>query len=195
MPSRLRMRRRNHAGGSGSADPGELKLRGMVICLLREWIRGNRRLDGHRSSCRSAPGNMPRMIKAMLGNWKSRWTVSRSINWSTVAEATRAMLPVRLRSLFCSTLSRHWKVISTRSSGDCRGDSQADVSQGTYEISVVLTRIFRGGLYALLGKTRRRASIHHKPWFEMARQFTDEWDQISFPILTYDTLPLHISNQ
>jgi len=54
----------------------------------------------------------------------------------------------------------------------------------------VLTRIFRA---ALLRITRQepgaREQYTDKPWFEMARQFTDEWDQISFDP-DYDTLPL-----
>src|SRR5258708_37439705 len=58
------------------------------------------------------------------------------------------------------------------------------VSEGTYEI-VRTHQDFQGRhYYALLGKNPlAREQYTDKPWFEMARQFTDEWDQISFVFL------------
>lgn len=64
------------------------------------------------------------------------------------------------------------------------------VSRETYEI-IRTHQDFQGRhYYALLGKDPEARSLYtDEPWFEMARKFTDEWDQISFDP-EYDTLPL-----
>jgi len=64
------------------------------------------------------------------------------------------------------------------------------VSQETYEI-IRTHQDFQGRhYYALLGKDpEARSQYIQQPWFEMARKFTDEWDQTSFDP-EYDTLPL-----
>ncbi len=64
------------------------------------------------------------------------------------------------------------------------------VSQETYEI-VRTHQDFQGRhYYALMGKNpEARQQYAGEPWYELARRFTDEWDQTSFDP-DYETLPL-----
>lgn len=64
------------------------------------------------------------------------------------------------------------------------------VSRETYEI-IRTHQDFQGRhYYALMGKDpEARRQYVDEPWFEMARRFTDEWDQTAFDP-EYDTLPL-----
>ena len=64
------------------------------------------------------------------------------------------------------------------------------VSRETYEI-IRTHQDFQGRhYYALLGKDpEARHQYADEPWFDMARRFTDEWDQTAFDP-EYDTLPL-----
>jgi predicted HD phosphohydrolase len=64
------------------------------------------------------------------------------------------------------------------------------VSRETYEI-IRTHQDFQGRhYYALIGKDpEARRQYTDEPWFEMARRFTDEWDQAAFDP-EYDTLPL-----
>lgn len=64
------------------------------------------------------------------------------------------------------------------------------VSRETYEI-VRTHQDFQGRhYYALLGKDpEARRAYAGEPWYALACQFTDEWDQTSFDP-SYDTLPL-----
>ena len=64
------------------------------------------------------------------------------------------------------------------------------VSRETYEI-IRTHQDFQGRhYYALIGKDpEARHQYADEPWFEMARRFTDEWDQTAFDP-EYDTLPL-----
>lgn len=64
------------------------------------------------------------------------------------------------------------------------------VSRETYEI-VRTHQDFQGRhYYALMGRDpNARAQYVNEPWYALAEQFTDEWDQTSFDP-AYDTLPL-----
>ncbi|MGA9769839.1 MAG: HD domain-containing protein [Blastocatellia bacterium] len=64
------------------------------------------------------------------------------------------------------------------------------VSRETYEI-IRTHQDFQGRhYYALIGKDPEARRLYaDEPWFEMARRFTDEWDQAAFDP-EYDTLPL-----
>ncbi|MBK6799641.1 MAG: HD domain-containing protein [Acidobacteria bacterium] len=64
------------------------------------------------------------------------------------------------------------------------------VSHETYQI-VRTHQDFQGKhYYALMGKDpNARSKYENEPWFEMAKKFTDEWDQASFDP-DYETLPL-----
>jgi predicted HD phosphohydrolase len=63
------------------------------------------------------------------------------------------------------------------------------VSQETYEI-IRTHQDFQGKhYYALIGRNPdARRNYENEPWFELAKKFTDEWDQTSFDP-AYDTLP------
>lgn len=63
------------------------------------------------------------------------------------------------------------------------------VSRETYEI-IRTHQDFQGRhYYALMGRDpEARKQYEQEPWFELAKQFTDEWDQTSFDP-EYDTLP------
>ncbi len=67
---------------------------------------------------------------------------------------------------------------------------KAYVSHETYEI-IRTHQDFQGRhYYALMGKNPNARSQYEKEsWYESARQFTDEWDQVAFDH-EYDTLPL-----
>jgi predicted HD phosphohydrolase len=64
------------------------------------------------------------------------------------------------------------------------------VSPDTYQI-IRTHQDFQGRhYYALLGKdAEARRQYVNEPWYELACQFTDEWDQVAFDP-EYDTLPL-----
>jgi hypothetical protein len=64
------------------------------------------------------------------------------------------------------------------------------VSRETYEI-IRTHQDFQGRhYYALMGKDpEARRQYENEPWYAMATQFTDEWDQAAFDP-AYDTLPL-----
>ncbi len=64
------------------------------------------------------------------------------------------------------------------------------VSGETYEI-IRTHQDFQGKhYYALMGKDPdARRQYVNEPWFDLAKKFTDEWDQASFDP-NYDTLPL-----
>lgn len=64
------------------------------------------------------------------------------------------------------------------------------VSRETYEI-IRTHQDFQGRhYYALIGKDpEARHQYENEPWYAMATQFTDEWDQAAFDP-AYDTLPL-----
>ena len=64
------------------------------------------------------------------------------------------------------------------------------VSETTYHI-IRTHQDFQGRLYyALMGKdANARAQYANEPWYALAEQFTDEWDQTAFDP-AYDTLPL-----
>lgn len=64
------------------------------------------------------------------------------------------------------------------------------VSRETYEI-IRTHQDFQGRhYYALIGRDpEARRQYEGQPWYELARRFTDEWDQTSFDP-EYDTLPL-----
>ncbi|HWQ31238.1 MAG TPA: HD domain-containing protein [Blastocatellia bacterium] len=63
------------------------------------------------------------------------------------------------------------------------------VSRETYEI-IRTHQDFQGRhYYALMGRDpNARDQYAHEPWYKLAEQFTDEWDQTSFDP-EYDTLP------
>jgi predicted HD phosphohydrolase len=64
------------------------------------------------------------------------------------------------------------------------------VSRETYEV-VRTHQDFQGRhYYALMGRDpEARRQYEGQPWYELARRFTDDWDQTSFDP-EYDTLPL-----
>jgi predicted HD phosphohydrolase len=64
------------------------------------------------------------------------------------------------------------------------------VSRETYEV-VRTHQDFQGRhYYALIGRDpEARRQYEGQPWYELARRFTDDWDQTSFDP-EYDTLPL-----
>ena len=136
---------------------------------------------------------MPRMIKAMLGQLEEQvdgFAVNQLEH--SLQTATRAVRAGATEELIVAALCHDLgKVISIENHPAIAAEIlKPYVSQETYEI-VRTHQDFQGRhYYALLGKNpAEREQYIDKPWFEMARQFTDEWDQTSFDP-DYDTLPL-----
>jgi len=136
---------------------------------------------------------MPRMIKAMLGQLEEQidgFAVNQLEH--SLQTATRAVRAGATEELIVAALCHDiGKVISIENHPAIAAEIlKPYVSQETYEI-VRTHQDFQGRhYYALLGRDpAAREQYADQPWFAVACQFTDEWDQTSFDS-DYDTLPL-----
>ena len=136
---------------------------------------------------------MPQVIRRMLGQLEEQvdgFAVNQLEH--SLQTATRALRAGATEELIVAALCHDiGKVISIENHPAIAAEIlKPYVSQETYEI-VRTHQDFQGRhYYALLGKSpEAREQYTGQPWFEMARQFTDEWDQTAFNP-DYDTLPL-----
>ena len=136
---------------------------------------------------------MPQVIRKMLGQLEEQvdgFTVNQLEH--SLQTATRAVRAGATEELIVAALCHDiGKVISIENHPAIAAEIlKPYVSQETYEI-VRTHQDFQGRhYYALLGKDpEAREQYTGQPWFEMACQFTDEWDQTAFSP-DYDTLPL-----
>lgn len=136
---------------------------------------------------------MPQVIRKMLGQLEEQvdgFAVNQLEH--SLQTATRAMRAGASEELIVAALCHDiGKVISIENHPAIAAEIlKPYVSRETYEI-VRTHQDFQGRhYYALLGKNpEAREQYTGQPWFEMARKFTDEWDQTAFNP-DYDTLPL-----
>lgn len=136
---------------------------------------------------------MPQVIRKMLGQLEEQvdgFAVNQLEH--SLQTATRAMRAGATEELIVAALCHDiGKVISIENHPAIAAEIlKPYVSPETYEI-VRTHQDFQGRhYYALLGKNpEAREQYTGQPWFEVARQFTDEWDQTAFNP-DYDTLPL-----
>ena len=136
---------------------------------------------------------MPQMIRKMLGQLEEQvdgFAVNQLEH--SLQTATRAVRAGASEELIVGALCHDiGKVVSLENHPAIAAEIlKPYVSQTTYEI-VRTHQDFQGRhYYALLGKNpEARAQYTDQPWFDLACQFTDEWDQTSFDP-DYDTLPL-----
>ena len=136
---------------------------------------------------------MPQVIRKMLGQLEEQvdgFAVNQLEH--SLQTATRALRAGATEELIVAALCHDiGKVISIENHPAIAAEIlKPYVSQETYEI-VRTHQDFQGRhYYALLGKNpEAREQYTGRPWFEMACQFTDEWDQTAFNP-DYDTLPL-----
>jgi predicted HD phosphohydrolase len=136
---------------------------------------------------------MPEIIKSMLRQLKEQvdgFAVDQLQHG--LQTATRAVRDGASEELVVAALCHDiGKVISVYNHPAIAAEIlQPYVSRETYEI-VRTHQDFQGKhYYALLGKDPdARRQYENEPWFELAKKFTDEWDQASFDP-HYDTLPL-----
>ena len=136
---------------------------------------------------------MPQMIKTMLRQLEEQ-VDGFAINQleHCLQTATRAVRAGASEELIVAALCHDiGKVISIENHPAIAAEIlKPYVSHETYEI-VRTHQDFQGlHYYALLGRDPgARGQYADQPWFEVALQFTDEWDQTSFDS-DYDTLPL-----
>jgi len=136
---------------------------------------------------------MPQVIRKMLAQLEEQvdgFTVNQLEH--SLQTATRAVRAGATEELIVAALCHDiGKVISIENHPAIAAEIlKPYVSPETYEI-VRTHQDFQGRhYYALLGKDpEAREQYTGQPWFEMACQFTDEWDQTAFSP-DYDTLPL-----
>jgi predicted HD phosphohydrolase len=136
---------------------------------------------------------MPQVIKKMLGQLEEQvdgFAVNQLEH--SLQTATRAVRAGATEELIVAALCHDiGKVISIENHPAIAAEIlKPYVSRETYEI-VRTHQDFQGRhYYALLGKDpEAREQYTGQTWFEMACQFTDEWDQTAFNP-DYDTLPL-----
>lgn len=136
---------------------------------------------------------MPQVIKAMLAKLEEQvdgFAVNQLHHG--LQTATRAARDGASEEMIVAALCHDiGKVISVENHPAIAAEIlKPYVSRETYEI-VRTHQDFQGRhYYALMGKDpEARGQYAAEPWFEMARRFTDEWDQTSFDP-DYDTLPL-----
>ncbi len=136
---------------------------------------------------------MPEIIKAMLqqlGEQVDGFAVNQLQHG--LQTATRALRDGASEELIIAALCHDiGKVISVENHPAISAEIlKPYISPETYEI-VRTHQDFQGKhYYSLLGKDPdARRKYTSEPWYELARKFTDEWDQISFDP-NYDTLAL-----
>ena len=136
---------------------------------------------------------MPQVIKTMLGQLEEQvdgFAVNQLEH--CLQTATRAVRAGASEELVVAALCHDiGKVVSIDNHPAIAAEIlKPYVSHEIYEI-VRTHQDFQGRhYYALLGKDpSAREQYSDQPWFDAARQFTDEWDQTSFDP-DYDTLPL-----
>lgn len=136
---------------------------------------------------------MPKIIKAMLTQLEEQVDgfavnqLEHGLQTATRAERDGASEEMIVAAL-CHDIG---KVISVENHPAIAAEIlKPYVSRETYEI-IRTHQDFQGRhYYALMGKDpEARRQYADEPWFEMARRFTDEWDQTAFDP-EYDTLPL-----
>jgi predicted HD phosphohydrolase len=135
---------------------------------------------------------MPQVIKTMLRQLEEQvdgFAVNQLQH--SLQTATRAVRAGASKELVVAALCHDiGKVISIENHPAIAAEILRPwVSPETYEI-IRTHQDFQGRhYYALLGKDpSAREQYADQPWFNAARQFTDEWDQTSFDP-DYDTLP------
>ena len=153
---------------------------------IEDWMVIAKAVDQRRAA-------MPRVIKTMLGQLEAQvdgFAVNQLEH--CLQTATRALRAGAGEELIVAALCHDiGKVISIENHPAIAAEIlKPYVSPETYEI-VRTHQDFQGRhYYALLGKDpAAREQYADRPWFELAQQFTDEWDQTSFDP-DYDTLPL-----
>jgi predicted HD phosphohydrolase len=136
---------------------------------------------------------MPSVIKSMLAQLEEQvdgFAVNQLMHG--LQTATRAERDGASQELIVAALCHDiGKVISVENHPAIAAEIlKPYVSRETYEI-VRTHQDFQGRhYYALIGKDpEARRQYQDEPWFDLARRFTDEWDQTSFDP-EYDTLPL-----
>jgi predicted HD phosphohydrolase len=136
---------------------------------------------------------MPQIIKAMLLKLEEQvdgFAVNQLQHG--LQTATRALRAGASEELIVAALCHDiGKVISVTNHPAIAAEIlKPYVSAETYEI-VRTHQDFQGRhYYALMGKDpEARSQYVGQPWYALAEQFTDEWDQASFDP-QYDTLPL-----
>ena len=137
--------------------------------------------------------SMPQVIRRMLGQLEEQvdgFAVNQLEH--SLQTATRAVRAEASEELIVAALCHDiGKVVSLENHPAIAAEIlKPYVSQETYEI-VRTHQDFQGRhYYAFLGKDpEAREQYTNRPWFAMACQVTDEWDQTSFDP-DYDTLPL-----
>lgn len=136
---------------------------------------------------------MPSIIKAMLARLEEQvdgFAVNQLEHG--LQTATRAMRDGASEEMIVAALCHDiGKVISVENHPAIAAEIlKPYVSRETYEI-IRTHQDFQGRhYYALMGKDPEARRLYaDEPWFDMARRFTDEWDQTAFDP-EYDTLPL-----
>src|SRR5215208_6939064 len=153
---------------------------------LEEWMAIGREVAKRQA-------NMPQIIKSMLLQLEEQVDgfninqLQHGLQTATRAERDGASEEVVVAAL-CHDIG---KVISVENHPAIGAEIlKPYVSRATYDI-IRTHQDFQGRhYYALMGKDpEARRQYADEPWFEMARRFTDEWDQTAFDP-EYDTLPL-----
>jgi predicted HD phosphohydrolase len=142
--------------------------------------------------CAERQSRMPAIIKSML------WQLEGQVDGFAVNQlqhglqtATRALRDGASEELTVAALCHDiGKVISLENHPAIAAEIlKPYVSQETYDI-IRTHQDFQGKhYYALMGRDPDARRKHeNEPWFDLAKKFTDEWDQTSFDP-AYDTLP------
>jgi predicted HD phosphohydrolase len=145
------------------------------------------------AQCAERQSRMPAIIKSMLGQLEGQ-VDGFAINQLQhgLQTATRAFRDGASEELTVAALCHDiGKVISLENHPAIAAEIlKPYVSQETYDI-IRTHQDFQGKhYYALMGRDPDARRKHEgEAWYELARKFTDEWDQTSFDP-AYDTLPL-----
>jgi predicted HD phosphohydrolase len=142
--------------------------------------------------CAERQSRMPTIIKSMLRQLEEQvdgFAVNQLQHG--LQTATRALRDGASEELTVAALCHDvGKVISLENHPAIAAEIlKPYVSQETYEI-IRTHQDFQGRhYYALMGRDpEARRKYEGEPWFDLAKKFTDEWDQTSFDP-AYDTLP------
>jgi predicted HD phosphohydrolase len=144
------------------------------------------------AECAARQSRMPTTVKSMLRQLEDQ-VDGFAINQLQhgLQTATRALRDGASEELVVAALCHDiGKVISIENHPAIAAEIlKPYVSRETYDI-IRTHQDFQGKhYYALMGRDPdARRQYEGQPWFELARKFTDEWDQTSFDP-AYDTLP------
>ena len=153
---------------------------------IEDWVRIGREVDARQT-------RMPQVIKAMLAELATQVDgfaidqLQHGLQTATRAHRDGAPEEMIVAAL-CHDIG---KVISIENHPAIGAEIlKPYLSREAYEI-VRTHQDFQGRhYYALLGlDPNARSKYQDEPWYALACQFTDEWDQTSFDP-AYDTLPL-----